>query len=400
MGLYKQRATFALATFFILFSTVGLGRKAPDCVVAMARGDQSRRPRLPATPASQAVAPLLPASDTQVLAPDPAANLAEFLKRKEFRVGTFNVENLFLSVGKFLPNPKTGQREKVKDGDDKDPAERARIAQAIFDMDYDIAFLQEVEYDAAEEFCKSDLKGRYSALRIRGNDGRRIEVVAIVKKGLPLEVTYESHKKEPYNNPLYPDMRRVFSRDVPAMIVRVAGTKNPLFVFLGVHGKSKRTEIEADPESESIRRDQAARLTRIAQAYAEQYGCPVFVGGDFNDRVNQSQSYAPLRDAGFKDAFDLAQREKIPVGDPRRITHTYHPRGGRTEKGQLDAVMVGEKGHGLVLFAEVYKYLDAKGNPIPIPETYEERERQPSDHRPVVVGLDLQGLLRAAGVIP
>ena len=53
----------------------------------------------------------------------------------------------------------------------------------------------------------------------------------------------------------------------------------------------------------------------------------------------------------------------------------------------------------MVISAEVYQYLDGAGKPTPIPETFGEREKQPSDHRPVLVVLDLQAMLRAAGVI-
>jgi len=44
--------------------------------------------------------------------------------------------------------------------------------------------------------------------------------------------------------------------------------------------------------------------------------------------------------------------------------------------------------------------VDDRGRVMPIPKTYEERDKQPSDHRPVWMRLDRQGLLKAAGIKP
>ncbi len=340
---------------------------------------------------------LKPVAETKRVPADPSADQAAFLAGKEYRMGTFNVENLFSSVGKFLPDPKTGKREKVKDADVKPERDRKGVAKAILDMNLDVAMLQEVELNAVEEFCAAELGGKYQAITIRGNDGRGIDVVAIVKKGSALEFTYHSHKNEPFSHRLYGN-RKLFSRDVVALEARLPGHDKPLFVFLGLHGKSKRTEFEADPQSNDMREAQGERLADIAQLYLDKYGAPVFIGGDFNDSPHRSRAYRGLREMGFKDAFDVSQGEKIPAGDRRRITHTYHPRGEKTEYSQLDAMLVSPDSQDMVLQSHVYQYLDDRGRPMPIPDTYEQRDRQPSDHRPTFMVIDWQKLLKKAGL--
>ena len=113
----------------------------------------------------------------------------------------------------------------------------------ILEMSPDVAVLQEVRTGSAQEFCDEDLQGKYKPITIRGNDSRGIDIVVIVKTGLPLDFVYESHKNEPMCNPLHPDIGKVFTQDLTALVARVpgpAGNGKPLFVLMGGHGKSKR----------------------------------------------------------------------------------------------------------------------------------------------------------------
>jgi len=342
---------------------------------------------------------LQPVAETKVFPADPKADLPAFLARKEFIVETYNVANLFSSVGSFKPDPKTGKRLQVKDADIKSEKARKGVAKTILTTNPDIAVLQEVELRAGEEFCAQELGGQYTALEIRGNDGRGIDVVVIVKKGLPIEVTYKSHKNEPLEDDLYPDMERVFSRDVTASELRIKGTDKPFLVLLGGHGKSKRTETEEDPQSTHLREQQGDRWADIAQMYMDKYGAPVISGADYNDSPHTARAYQGFRDMGFKDAFDVTKGAKIPLGDKRRVTHTYHPRGGDTEYSQLDALLVSPDAQDLVLDVKVQPYYDSNGREMPVPDTFEQRAKQPSDHRAVVMKLDLQALLKRAGII-
>ncbi len=389
----------ALFAFLFLF----LALQAPFIPDGLAKGlgpecSPAELARLAAERPPRKTDHLKPVAESKVIAPDPQADVNAFLERKGFKAGSFNVENFFTSVGSFKPDPVTGKRIQVKPADIKPEKARQGVAKAILGMDLDVAVLQEVEVNAAEEFCATDLGGKYTAVTIRGNDGRGIDVVAIVKKGSPLEFTYNSHKNEPFNDPMYPNHPKLFSRDVVALEARLPGHAKPLFVMLGLHGKSKRTDSQADPESTHFREAQGDRLADIAQMYTDKYNAPVIIGGDFNDGPNTSPAYHAIRDMGFKDSLDVTKGAKIPLGDKRRTTHTYHPRGGRTEYSQLDALMMSPNAQDLVMDSQIYNYVDDRGRPMPIPDTFQQREKQPSDHRPVFMTLDLQAMLRMAGI--
>lgn len=328
--------------------------------------------------------------------PNQARDFSAFEKGKELVIGTFNLLNLMNFVGRYEPNPKTGVREMTKPGGPKDEKHLRGIAKAILENKYDVLALQEVEsVEALRQFNRDYLNDEYIPLLIEGNDGRGIDVAILVKKNLGLEFTYESHRKQTWEHPLYPERNHLYSRDVTALVARVPGNPKPLFIMMAGHSKSKRTEREADPESYLIREGQGHGMADLAQYYRELYpGTAIFMGADFNAPVNSAPEYGALRNEGqMTDAFNV-----IPggarVGDPSRVTHTFHPRNEPAHKDQLDAVLVSPEGKDLVVGGGVYRYIDENGQPMMPPDTYEDRKKQPSDHFPVRIVIDRQKLLQ------
>ncbi|MEK7357130.1 MAG: hypothetical protein AAB250_11825 [Bdellovibrionota bacterium] len=122
-------------------------------------------------------------------------------------------------------------------------------------------------------------------------------------------------------------------------------------------------------------------MGKIIDGYRRKYGkdVPLMIAGDFNTTVTNSPEVKPVKDRMI-DAFDV----KGLKGNAR-VTHTFHPNGGKTENNQIDAVFVSSSLASSVLEAGVYRYKDSNGREIPLPTTWDERSENPSDHFPVFV---------------
>lgn len=284
---------------------------------------------------------ILPPAEVKTLEPLDPQRYAEFSKGKELSIATYNVLNLKEMVGRFEPNLNSGKRVKVKPEAPKSQSAINGVANAIKEISPDILFLQEVEgEESLVAFAKKELEDKWRPLIIKGNDGRGIQIGVLVKTTVPLHFDYESHRDEPASLDAHPDLKRVFSRDFPVLIARAPNGGEPLFILAGVHGKSKRSENNADPESRQIRTAQAERMVEVIKYYQEKHPkTPIMVVGDFNAEVNSEPEYEALRTFDVKDAFELGPNP-IPKGDPRRITHTFHPKEGSRHASQLDSILL------------------------------------------------------------
>lgn len=303
------------------------------------------------------------------------------------RFMTYNVENLFYHVGDF-DRVAANNFKKIKPPQDKNPTELQGVAQAISESNPDILVLEEVEgLQSLADFDKNYLQNIYNPILLPGNDARGIEIGFLIKKDLPLKVVTETHKDMTWKDPAE-GMREVplFSRDLPVLLFYginddPAKTK-PLFAVVGNHGKSKRNR-PGDRLSQVLRTAQYEAASKIIESYYQRFGpqFPILMAGDFNTDVRTSPEVASLK-GDLKDALDLVQ---YPTD--ARVTQTFHPRNGPTQKSQLDGVLLSPSLSPFVTSAAIYRYKDASGRIKPIPETYDQRSLNPSDHFPIVVDL-------------
>jgi hypothetical protein len=310
-------------------------------------------------------------------------------------MGTYNVENLFYQVGDHVPDPSApGGFQRLTEEKPKPDWALAEQGKIILESGLDIISLQEVEdVEALENFNERFLGGQYRVLLIEGNDPRGIDVAFLVKKDLPFEIEQRTHKGETWQDPVERGQRPLFSRDLPSLIFRKPGQAEPLFVLFGTHFKSKR-DRPGDPESDIMRAAQVKRTAEILGRYRKEFGedVPIMLAGDFNGAVAEEEAFKVLYgEGGMTDAFDALPN---PPSDKARVSHTYHPRGARTHYKQMDAFLVSKKLRGLVKAAFVYRYKNPDGSERPIPKSYEERDKNPSDHFPIMVTLDFQPLLK------
>lgn len=305
----------------------------------------------------------------------------------ELVVMTYNVKNLFKMVGDFDRFEPNNYRQ-TGDAKDKPLSEMQGVAQAILDSSPDLIVLQEIEgLQTLEDFNKQFLNSGYTAVLHPGNDARGIEIGFLIKKDLPLQVALESHRDVRWNDPA--DNNRsvpLFSRDLPSLLFFRQSddpkTATPLFVMIGNHGKSKR-DRPGDPNSNLLRAAQYREARVIVDGYQKKYGndLPILLAGDFNTDVKNSPELQPLREK-MQDVLDL-----VEATGASRITHTYHPHEGGPQMAQLDGILVNQRLALSVLAAAIYRYKDQNGVVKPIPQTYQEREKNPSDHFPIVLRL-------------
>lgn len=315
----------------------------------------------------------------------PPRSLSEI---KTLRVMTYNVENLFYHVGAFERINATDFRPvEGKPPQIKPETEILAIRQIIRESDPDLMVLQEVESVVALQHLSDGLlEGRYRPILLPGNDTRGINIGFLVKTDLPFSVKTITHKDLRWTDPI--DGREVplFSRDLPVLEFRVSEDQpQPSFVLIGNHGKSKR-DRPGDPESRIIRTAQYQKAAEIIAGYRSKK-VPVMMGGDFNADIQRDPEVGPLL-GQLRSSFDVAQRTLPPE---QRITHTFHPKGEPAHRSQMDDILVSEDLAGRVEAAKIYRYKDATGNLLAIPASIGERDRQPSDHFPVLIDLRMEG---------
>ena len=303
---------------------------------------------------------------------------------QDFRVGTLNT--LFLELEGKAPKP---------------VAKIQGLADAILESKLDVVVLEEVKDEASlKEFNSDFLKSQFEPIFQAGNDPSS-HVVFLVKKDLPFEVTYLSHKAIQKADPVTGATGAILSRDLPALVVHAKnpkpGIRDPLFVFIGTHFKSKRPR-PGDFESRALRKTQVETAVEVIADIKKKFGTdvPVMLGGDFNGALHSEAEFASLWSSGaVEDPFKIVEMKTGKVFTPdQRVTHTFFPQDGGRDAKQIDAVLVSPSMKDSVKDVQVYRYKDSSGKELPLPATYAEREKNPSDHYPLILTLDLQKLLK------
>lgn len=378
-----MRAPWALVCAWALVSTLAFGEAAvEDCKRRLA--DEARR----GGTVSQS-------GDEVPLPPAPPVVLRRPEEIEKLTVVAYNMLNLGSHVGKFAWDPATGTFTKIKAGQSKQARFREEQAAILAEIGADAVIAPEVEgLSALEQFVAHDAGHAYHPILQTGNDGRGIDIGMMLRRDLPLRWEIRSNKHVAFHDPVTNQRMKLFSRDIPVMILRLGDDPRPLLVLVGTHFKSKR-DRPGDRESRILRKAQVDGAVSIVDELFREFGsdAPIVFGGDFNGSIHAEAEFASLKKAlALADAFDLMTP---PMTDAERITHTYHPQRGPVSKAQLDALFVSRGIQHCLEKAYVYRYRDASGHVKPIPNTIGQRKDNPSDHFPVVTEFDFQCLREA-----
>jgi len=333
--------------------------------------------------------------------------------RKELRLMTWNVRNLYTSVGRY-ERQVTGL---VKLSDKLAPIKSAEslrgLKHTIASADPDILILQEVESQISiQNFVSEYLDSKYMVFFASGNDPRGIGIAFLVKKDLPLTFELRLNAHERWIDPAKKAGQEpvpVFARDFPILIARSpdpSESYNPVLMVGGVHFKAMNSR-PGDPQSEAWVRAEAERASEIIERLRKEFGSPLplFVAGDFNrDPADHEAIQNLIRSAGLLDSLDLAG--VAPHSDARTTftVHNFQPGEAGAEQGvkklQLDSILVEQQLKDAIQDAHVMPLRDHRNDVLPLPKTKAERDANPSDHRPVVLRIDPKRLLQSQGLLP
>lgn len=331
---------------------------------------------------------------TVLLGPDTSVGTVKLGDEENIVIAEWNVANVMELRGAFTTdgvNPLTQKyvhkrdesRDRKMDGW-KFPAKQKKISEVGYHLGLGREVLPhfiaspEVENAKAGNhlFNTGILQGKYKVFAIEGNDDRGIDVSLQVRADLHVKVEMQTHRHAMWFDPATQREVRLFSRDLPVMIVRDYDSNDVKLIFIGYHGKSKR-DRKGDRESDRLATAQFFGAAAIIREYKKRFpGVPIVTAGDLNRDGRFEEEVAPLK-AELTDAFDIVEPNT-------RITQTFHPNRGETVKSQLDAILVSNEVKPFVKKTMVIPEFDhITGEPLDFaPRSFDERnDRYPSDHR-------------------
>lgn len=316
-------------------------------------------------------------------------------ERPNLKVMSYNMENLIESPGKYttIDGQHVWQYGKLEK-----PADRLEaVLRNIRSENPDI--IVGIEIESLDAMQKAGLGQDYYAILVPGNDERGINIGFFVKKDLAVDIDIQSHRE--MRHVYMGQDTKLFSRDFPVLQFRdpgAAADSDPVFILGGVHLKSQRAGDPgslgaADVNSVAKRTAQADAMAAVMAEYDAKYGgrVPIFMAGDFNSDVRYGKEFAEIRKK-FRDAFDV---KRVPQQSIDRTTQSYFPRGNpafpnavpKPKYSQLDGFFTSGAGTKKIQDIHVVKELDANGNPMDVPKSFEERETRGSDHRALSITL-------------
>jgi exonuclease III len=259
-----------------------------------------------------------------------------------------------------------------------------KLKTTINEINADVLVLTEIVDVSALREMVSRLNNPYQKFLIEGNDFGGGHIAILLKKDLPIEATYETHRNMKWRDPTTNLVEPVFTRDAPALILKKQGAAQPFLIIVGIHSKSQRNRL-GDPRSEIQRTAEFKAYLSVIEKFNRIYRgtVPVVLAGDFNTDVMTAREFKVLKERLFS-AFDVA-KESIPVRD--RVTHTYHPENRPTAFHQIDDILIPPSLTSHILRATVHRYKDPFGNILPFADSYESRSQQPSDHLPISIDI-------------
>ncbi len=268
------------------------------------------------------------------------------MKKKEIKIGTFNLNNLFgrfnfeASIEKIAPLGVYSFNEKDKcwikkpSGrlmKAKSKAEREKLAKIILNSGVEILAVQEVEdRKTLKKFNSEYLRRRYKyQVVIDGNDPRYIDVGLLSMYPLGAVTSWQH-----YSDPESPD-KLIFSRDLLQVEILSRDSRNLLFTLFVSHLKSNFFSpwLQGLEKEEQMKKNNHKRLRQskaVVDIVSQQMGQNnrYIIAGDFNDTPD-SKYLAPL----LENKLEL---ENIVGRLPKSEQWTYIYKG---KEQQLDYIL-------------------------------------------------------------
>jgi hypothetical protein len=283
------------------------------------------------------------------------------------------------------------------------------LAEVIDQQNPNIVILSEIGgLESLKNFNQLFLKDKYFCALEHGNSDRNIDVGFLIsKKWIESSEDQKIHFNLISNkNKLIPlayhndevGISYKFARDIPELHFYKTSGKDtsihhmhPFLICLAVHLKSRLDPEGIDPGGYSRRRAEVRALIDIYTDLKSKFpNTPILIGGDFNGNASELTTDDEFLDlyklTDLKDALQLAQ---VPWAE--RVTFVSIPRNQKTEGRQIDYCFLNTLAQKILTFnsARVYRYQDSQGIPLPLPNHIDDKLKLPSDHYPLVLGLDI-----------
>lgn len=250
------------------------------------------------------------------------------------------------------------------------------LALAIKDSRADIVMMTEVAGpESLANFARFLLNDEFIPMTLPSNSDRGIDLGFLVRKNLPYEYEIHSHINFPLPRPAFK-----FSRDVLRLDVKENG--NLKFILLLVHIKSKLDLRKTDFQGRTRRSLEIQGLLKIYHEL-QIHAVPILIGGDFNGHAGEKDTEEEFcgiyKETDLKDVSLLAG-----IPEEERFSYVYFNRGGNRFVQHIDYLFISEKYANLIDSCECYfpRYKNLNGAPLPIPQSYEQKNTLPSDHYP------------------
>jgi hypothetical protein len=315
------------------------------------------------------------------------------IEGRRFTFMAWNLKNVFTYQGKFEREDGMNNMRRAEGPEGAIRPKPMHEVRAVRDMLArkmpDFAVFTEIEnVFSLRRLLEEDprLQGQYHVFLKEGNDPRGIDIAFIVKKELGFNYKLDTHKDMTWTDRYKKEGKTIeetgplFSRDLPVLKVYQPGSDQPAMIIMGNHAKSQR-DREGDPNSTRWRMRQYEAIAEILESYkAVSPNAAIILAGDMNTDVRTSNEIKPIKTLipSIYDIIDPAK--KIPMKD--RVTHSFFPWKGNPKYSQLDDIRA--LGLRELFEAQILPFLDSKGQPLPRPKNFKEREsQQPSDHSPL-----------------
>lgn len=312
----------------------------------------------------------------------------DFSPTKPLRFMSMNTLNLYLHQGKYLWTDDGLERINQDHLPRQKPEWQTKgLADAILNTQPDFIMLQEVEgRESLDRFNRRYLDRAYKVYMPATNDGRGIGTAFLVRHGMGIKVHRKSFTDLSWTNK-NGQLEKVFTRSFPLFEVFFEDHKTPKLIVAGVHYKSKRNR-KGDPGSFHKRKKEAEESVRILKKTRAQYPhTPMIVMGDFNSTRDQKELES-FRDLNMVDLNEKPEffEDEGGLGESTFVSFPKSHRGPRSEA--LDGALLSPDLESRLKSFTVYRYKDEKGQIIPLPKNFEERNKNPSDHYPVLFDLN------------
>lgn len=312
---------------------------------------------------------------------------------------SWNLENFFL-----LPTegPTTLLKDKVK---------VEKIRDIFHELSPDVAFLMEVGGNKSlNHFNENYLESTYQVALRKGNSNRGIEIGYLIKRSFlkknGLIFDHISHANKPINF-IYPHEKVAnekalikgnkarhhshrMSRDLSELrFYRKEDTRKekPVLIILGVHLKSKLDKDGIDWQGTKRRRAECRYACDIFKKRMERYrnNCPLILTGDFNGECHQDKCDPEFQDLLHLDGVkDLS--EHLKLAREESISFVGMDKAKKPFGLQLDYFFFHEKWKDFFIREDsgFYRYKNAEGNILPLPQNPGAKFAMVSDHYPIV----------------